>query len=171
MKGLMKLAVILFVVLLFCLPMYAGDTDKPHKCPFAGTKEKAPAEHAHKCEHSAQHCLDNLSANLRGRGVIGLDGDWDKELGGYRVTAYVEGTTARKAGVKLGDLLVKVNGIPLKDEATYAEDAMNRMPGEKGTITVLRDDVEHEMDITFMSMTDQMIAEEIGRHMLDSHLN
>jgi ketosteroid isomerase-like protein len=118
------------------------------------------AESSRKCEHDAEVCVEKMAAYLREKGVIGLDGNWENDTGGYRVKSYAEGTTAKSAGVLPGDLLVKVNGIPLADQEAYAKDG-----------AVLRDGSEHTMDITFMPITEQMIAEEIGRHMLEAHLN
>jgi ketosteroid isomerase-like protein len=124
-----------------------------------------------KCGHSSEHCLNWMAKSLKGRGMIGLDGEWVESLGGYRVDAFAEGTHAEAAGAQRGDLLIKVNGIRLSDQPAYAEDAAKRRPGQEATITVLRDGAEHTMTVTLIPLTEKAIAEEIGRHMLEAHLN
>jgi ketosteroid isomerase-like protein len=138
----------------------------------AATVAKAKAQAGQgKCPASTGDCLAHMARGLRGKGVVGLDGDWEEAAGGYRITAFAPGTKAEAAGVRIGDLLTKVNGIPLQDAEAYAADAANRQPGKPATITVVRDDQEHTLSVTLMEITDTMIAEEIGRHMLEYHLN
>jgi S1-C subfamily serine protease len=127
----------------------------------AGEKERCPL--------STDDCLKLMMKNLKGRGIIGLDGEWDEEQGGYLVREFVKGTTAKEAGVRPGDLLVKVNGIPLADQQAYAEDAVNRRPGREMTITVLRNEAKITMTVTLMALDADMIAEEICRHMMVGH--
>jgi C-terminal processing protease CtpA/Prc len=121
------------------------------------------------CPLSTDDCLKLMMKNLKGRGIIGLDGEWDEDRGGYLVREFVKGTTAKEAGVQPGDLLIKVNGIPLADQDAYTEDAVNRRPGREMTITVLREGKGITMTVTLMELDIDMIAEEIGRHMMIGH--
>jgi ketosteroid isomerase-like protein len=122
-----------------------------------------------RCPHGTQQCLNEQARKLKGRGVIGVDGRWDEN--GYRIASFAEGTTARSAGVRPGDLLVEVNGIPLSNQEAYAADAVNRLPGREVTITVLRDGAKQTMTVTLMHLTEKMMAEEIGQHLLAYHVD
>jgi ketosteroid isomerase-like protein len=118
----------------------------------------------------AKHTLQAMADDLRKRGMIGLDGDWDDSAGGYRVESFVAGTNAEAAGVLLGDVLTKINGIPLADREGAEADAANRVPGGEVSITVLRDGAERTMHVTLVSVPEKVMAEEIGRVVLNNYL-
>ena len=72
---------LLVVLLLVAVPLWAGDEeDKDQK-----KKEE--------CSASTQECLNYMVKNGRGRGIIGVDGEWDTETNSYRITAFVKGST------------------------------------------------------------------------------
>jgi len=61
------------------------------------------------------------------------------------VVAPIEGTPAYKAGIKAGDVIVKVDGEPIKD----LRGAVQKMRGPKGTrvlVTIVRPEVKEPMD-------------------------
>ncbi len=123
-----------------------------------------------KCPASTQDCLDHMVAKLMERGLVGVDGDWDDEAKGYMIEEFMEGSNAPAAGVQAGDMLVAVNGIPLSDEKATEADVPNRAPGAEVAITILREGVKHEMKVVLIPMTEEVIAEKIGHHML-AHAN
>jgi ketosteroid isomerase-like protein len=118
----------------------------------------------------AKQALQSMADDLRKRGMIGLDGDWDDSVGGYRVKTFVEGTNAEAAGVLLGDVLTKINGILLSDREGAEADAANRVPGREVSITVLREGAEQTMHLTLVPVPEKVMAEEIGRLMLNNYL-
>jgi C-terminal processing protease CtpA/Prc len=122
------------------------------------------------CTASTQDCLNKMAVKLKEKAIIGLDGEWEDANGGWRITGFAEGTTAKAAGVQKGDLLVKVNGVALTDKEGSMADAPNRQIGKQAEITVLRGGEEHTMTVTLMKMSDQMIAEAIGDHLLKGHV-
>jgi C-terminal processing protease CtpA/Prc len=124
-----------------------------------------------KCPYDTQVCLDQMVENLSGAGMIGLDGEWEEELGGYRIEKFAEGTTAENAGVRVGDLLIKVNGISMTDKEAYLADAKKRKPDQRATITVLRDGAERTMTVTLIRLTTNAIAHEIGLHLFNDHVS
>jgi S1-C subfamily serine protease len=107
-----------------------------------------------------------MVAKLMERGLIGVDGDWDDDTKGYVIEEFMEKSNAPAAGVQVGDMLVAVNGIPLKDSKATEADVLNRKPGDEVGITILREGVKHEMSVVLIPMTEEVIAEEIGHHML-----
>jgi ketosteroid isomerase-like protein len=119
----------------------------------------------------AKDTLEEFASALRKRAFVGLDGDWDDSVGGYRVSGFAEGTTAEDAGVREGDVLIEINGIPLTDREASQADAANRLPGREVDITVLREGSEQTMTVTLMAATEKMVAEEIGKFLLENYLD
>jgi ketosteroid isomerase-like protein len=120
---------------------------------------------------NAKNTLEEMAGALRKRAFVGLDGEWDDSVGGYRVSAFAEGTTAEDAGVRVGDVLIEINGIPLTDREASRADAANRLPGREAEITVLREGSELRMTVTLMAATEKLVAEEIGRFLLENYLD
>lgn len=83
------------------------------------------------------------------RGYIGvtfqeLDADRAKELGtkeidGLYVNSTLEGGAAAAAGLKKGDIIKKLNGEDVSSSASLQEKVGTMRPGDKLTLTVLRD--------------------------------
>jgi serine protease Do len=66
----------------------------------------------------------------------------EKQLGvreGALVTEVVSNSPAAKAGIKSGDVIVAVNGQKIKDSNDLQMAIMYRKPGERVTLTVVRD--------------------------------
>jgi ketosteroid isomerase-like protein len=114
--------------------------------------------------------LAELAESLRSRAYIGLDGDFDETTGGYTVSGFAEGSHAEEAGVLIGDVLVKINGIGLTDRTGSEADLPNRRPGKAARITVLRDGEEKTMTVTLMGATDKIVAEGLGEFLLQNYL-
>ena len=129
---------------------------------FAGEKQE--------CTLPAQECLDRMATEMLSAGIVGVEGDLDESTGGLRITGFIEGTNAEDAGVQMGDILVKVNGIALSDKEAYESGAAARMLGETAAITLLRDGAELTMDLTLVEIPYEMIEEEIGHHMATYHV-
>jgi ketosteroid isomerase-like protein len=136
-------------------------------------------DHQGLSEEDASQCKKLLEArddiygmvqNLKERAYIGLDGEWDEALSGYRVNGFAGGSHAEEAGVLAGDVLVKVNGIPLTDQQGSAKDAPNRVPGREAAITVLRDGAEKTMNVKLMGATRDIVADTIGEYVLDNYV-
>lgn len=121
------------------------------------------------CPATMEECLTSMIERFKKMGLIGLDGKWDPEIGGYRIENFLEGSVAEAAGVQVGDILVKVNGIALKDEEAYKADAKNRQPGDDVSVTVLRDGAPLTVRVTLIPVPADVMAREIGLHMMESH--
>lgn len=86
------------------------------------------------------------------------------------IIAPIEDTPADKAGVKAGDIIIKIDGESTKDLSL--QDAVSKLRGPKGTkvtITIVRENVEAPMDITMRreiivlkSVKSRVIDNEIG---------
>jgi C-terminal processing protease CtpA/Prc len=108
-----------------------------------------------------------MASHLMNKGLVGVDGEWDDEAGGFRIASFLEGSLARSAGVRVGDLLVAINGIALGDDEQTKADNGNRKPGSDASIIVERSGRKHEMNVTLVGMTEEQIARYVGYHMLD----
>ena len=125
------------------------------------------AGHGHeKCTAGTQECLNMMAKNLKQKGLVGVEGEWDEAIGGYRIDSFVEGANAKQSGIHAGDVMIAVNGIALNDkEASYA-DRQNRGPGKTAKITVLRGEEKVNVKVELVGMTEEQIARAVGGHML-----
>jgi serine protease Do len=71
--------------------------------------------------------------------------------GGVKVTELTEESAAKKAGIKEGDIITKIGETKIEDPDQLSETVRKHKPGDKVTITVLRDKKE------------QKIAAELGK--------
>jgi serine protease Do len=65
------------------------------------------------------------------------------------------GSPAEKAGLKAGDVVLAVNGQPIKDARALAEKISAASPGDKVQLTVLRDGQNQTFDVTLVQMPEQ----------------
>jgi len=72
-----------------------------------------------------------------------------KERDGILITDVLEGSAAKAAGVKKGDILIKLNGVNVKSSPELQEQVARYKPGDKVSMQVKRDGKEVTMDITF----------------------
>lgn len=135
----------------------------------------AVAGEGHKCTADTQACLNMMAQNLKSKGWVGIELDQDEESGKMTITAVVPESPASSAGLQEGDVLLAMNGIQLIEEnkeKTYA--AMKAMvPGKQVNYTVDRKGCCHkkggetEVAVTLGEIPDKLMAEWLGRHMLD----
>ncbi len=76
-----------------------------------------------------------------------------KDLRGFRVTQVFEGTEAKKAGLKVGDVLTGMNGGPLKANKLQDAEMLQRLvealtPGEKADLDVVRGSDASKVSVT-----------------------
>lgn len=81
----------------------------------------------------AEELKELTTATIGQFGGVGIE--IAPEKGAIRVISPVDGTPAYKAGIKAGDLIVKIDGQPVKDMTM--RDAVNKMRGKKGSKVVL----------------------------------
>ena len=122
-----------------------------------------------KCEHDAQACLNYLAKAYKDKGWAGVE--MDESGGSPAVTKVHPGTPAAKANVKIGDVLVAVNGLRLGEEN---KEALRELWGEMKagrtfTYTVERDGKERDLKLTLIPMSQEVLAAMVGRHMLEDH--
>ncbi|MCQ2114923.1 MAG: Do family serine endopeptidase [Bacteroidales bacterium] len=70
-------------------------------------------------------------------------------LNGVYVVEVASGSAAEAAGIKKGDVLVKIGGVNLKDGASVQEKVNSYRPGENAEITLIRDGKELVLNVEF----------------------
>lgn len=80
------------------------------------------------------------------RGLLGVQVEGSDENPGVRVTRVTPGLPAATAGIKSGDVLMKIDGVPLIGNASLTEQLSTREAGETVKVTYLRGDDEIEFE-------------------------
>jgi membrane-associated protease RseP (regulator of RpoE activity) len=88
-----------------------------------------------------------------GVSFIDMDSKFAKEKGfseikGVYVQSVNEGSAADDAGIKAGDLILKMGDIAVNSESEFKEILARHRPGDKVPITILRDNKEEVKDVT-----------------------
>lgn len=144
MKAYLKLLLPVLMVA-FAVPVFAGD---------------------YECTASTQECLDMMAAKLKAKGWVGVE--LAKEEGQLIVTKVIADSPAKAAGIKEGDVFYAVNGVKYADESEEMNELRAEMnPGKVFTFTVLRKEKEKELEVTLATLPDDVLAQWVGRHMLD----
>jgi len=127
----------------------------------------APA--GEKCPYSTQECLDYMANKMKDSGWVGVELDNEGMEAGWTVTRVIEGSPAEAAGIRVGDILVAINGIELnkdnKDKLAEAREAWK--PGSDVTWTMTRGTSPRDLQITLERMPADVLARFIGQHMLE----
>ena len=65
--------------------------------------------------------------------------------GGVKVTELTDESAAKKAGIKEGDIITKIGDTKIEDPDQLSETVRKQKPGDKVTVTVLRDKKEQKI--------------------------
>lgn len=92
----------------------------------------------------------SFSRKSRGKfGGVGIQVVMDRRQGGLLVTTPMVGTPAYEAGVQPGDLILKVDGVPLEHKrSTDAVELILGKPGTPVTLTLLHEGETEPVDVT-----------------------
>lgn len=122
------------------------------------------------CPYSTQECLDLMATKMKSSGWVGVElDDADDGVPGWPVTRVVEGSPAEAAGIRIGDVLLAINGIELTKEnrEKLGEAQKTWKPGSDVTWTMTRDSSPRDLQITLGRMPADVLARYIGEHMLE----
>jgi len=110
-----------------------------------------------------------MAKNLSNRGWVGIEMDDKGGVGMMVITKVIDASPAEKAGFKVGDALVAVNGVTFsEDNEKQLEDIKYSMtPGADFTYTVSRKGSKVDLDVELGSIPDHVKAQWIGGHMMD----
>ncbi len=73
------------------------------------------------------------------------------DLRGIYVEDVVPGGAAEKSGMRKGDVILKINGHPVNGKSELMEIVGQHNPGDKVTVTIIRDKTETDIPLTFVS--------------------
>ena len=122
-----------------------------------------------KCSASTQDCLNHMAKNLNNRGWVGIEMDDKGGVGMMVITKVIDGSPAEKAGFKVGDALVAVNGVEFSEEndkeLKNIQYAMS--PGADFTYTVSRKGSKVDLDVELGQLPDNVKAQWVGMHMME----
>jgi len=81
-----------------------------------------------------------------------LDDEFVKEnklnsLQGVYVNGLTKNGAAESSGIKIGDIITKINGVDIKSTPELQEQVGRYKPGDKLLVTVLRDDKEEKLNV------------------------
>jgi S1-C subfamily serine protease len=129
----------------------------------------AAGEKGKKCEMDTQACLTKMATALKDRGWVGIE--MDETSGRLTLTRVVPGSPAEAAGLRAGDVLVALNGVPFgkENEAKVKATQKAMTPGAKITYTVSRDGKDQPVEGTLGPLPREVLAQWVGAHMLDGH--
>jgi serine protease Do len=104
------------------------------------------------------------------RGYLGigpktLDYDEKKQYGveqGALVASVQDGTPAAKAGIQVGDVVVRYNGQGVKDEGSLRDLIARTKPNQSVNVTVHRDGADRNFTVTLGTAPDEPVADREG---------
>ena len=129
----------------------------------------AVAGDATKCNASTQDCLNHMTKSLNNRGWVGIEMDDKGGVGLMVITKVIEDSPAEKAGFRVGDALVAVNGVAFSEEnEKQLKDMQYSMtPGADFTYTVSRKGSKVDLHVELGKLPDNVKAQWVGHHMMD----
>ena len=68
---------------------------------------------------------------------------------GVYIVEVLKGSAADEAGIKVGDVIVAVDSVKVRNASAVQEQVNRFHPGDRTTVTVLRDGKEKVLDVTF----------------------
>jgi serine protease Do len=120
-----------------------------------------------KVNRSKYKTMEGLNAYALPRGRVGQGLTWDNDHfnlfsdvdenramlgvvteetdGGVKVTDITDESAAKKAGIKEGDIITKINDTKIDDPDKLSAEVRKHKPGEKVTVTLLRDKKEQKI--------------------------
>jgi predicted metalloprotease with PDZ domain len=118
-----------------------------------------------KCTTDTQTCLSHWAAKSGTQTWLGISKE--KTDAGYKVTAVDTGSPAEKAGFKVGDVLLAVNGMAVgSDELKKSYETIYKV-GATVKYTVNRSGKEQILQATLVKMPENVFAQMVGSHMLE----
>ncbi len=89
------------------------------------------------------------------------------EAGGALVADVLEDGPADKAGIRSGDIIIELDGAPVKNNSTFRNSVARIMPDKKAKLTVVRDGKRRNMTVQVGLLPDEERKEEQAEEVLD----
>jgi len=92
---------------------------------------------------------EDSTARVSFKVTLGIMPDYLFEGRGVKVDGVTQGKPASNAGIKRGDVLIKLGDIELKDMQTYMKALSKFSKGETAILFFMREGKEEQVNITF----------------------
>ena len=150
------------------IPARAGEPDTKG-CTLKAEKSRTGESGTRRCTAKLEVCVEYMTRKMKSSGWVGVELEIDEETGIFKVEQVLTGSPAEKAGIRPGDILKAVNGMPVSDfrEKMLAGEKGSWAPGQSITYTIRRDGASREIRIVLAAMPAEVLARYIGRHMLE----
>ena len=134
-------------------------------CGSAGTA--ARAVDGEPCTAGPAECVRRLGERLKASGWVGVELEFDEARGTHTIEKVLPGSPAETAGIRPGDVLVAINGVPLSGcgSRTLAEARKSWKPGGSVTYRLKRDGVDREITLTLGAMPADLLARYLTRYL------
>lgn len=123
-----------------------------------------------RCSSPAQDCLDHIVEKYRTRGWMGVEIEMYEDTGVIEITHVHKGAPADKAGLRVGDIILEADGMPVTPESLRNSKEMDERlkPGATIVFKVQRCEAEpFKTRITLIPTPDFIVAGYLGEHMLE----
>ena len=136
--------------------------------PLRAEDEKEEKKH---CTNRVEDCVRSMKEKFATRGWVGINMEASEEAGGVVLTWISPNSPAEDAGLKKGDLLTSLNGIPYDEanEENLRKEYESFRPGSIATFGVERNGEAMEIAVTLEPMPEEILAKWIGEHVLHDH--
>lgn len=130
---------------------------------FAGYSFAVPSSIAHKVVEDISK-FGSVQRGYLGVGISEVDGakvkSYDLKVNeGVRVESFAEQSAAREAGLKIGDVITKIDGHLIESVPQLQESIAQHKPSDKVVVNVNREGVDKELTVTLKSNTGTLVAE------------
>jgi len=130
---------------------------------FAGYSFAVPSSIAHKVVEDISK-FGSVQRGYLGVGISEVDGakvkSYDLKVDeGVRVENFADQSAAREAGIKVGDVITKIDGHNIESVAQLQEAIAQHKPSDKVLVNVNRDGADKEITVTLKSSAGTLVAE------------
>ncbi len=149
------------------LPLMAATAILVAPSVFAGDESKKGQQ----CSNEVEECVRAMKEQFSERGWVGINMEASEEAGGVVLTWVSPNSPGEDAGLKKGDLLTSLNGVPY-DEANkekLKQEYEAFRPSRTVTFGIERDGKGQDITVTLEPMPEEILAKWIGEHVLHYH--
>ena len=131
----------------------------------SGGEEKPKKE---QCNQTPHECVEYMSKKMRDSGWVGVELEFDGEL--FTIKKVIVGSPAGEAGLKVGDILLAIDGVPSREVANRMASGRNKpewKPGQQIKYKIEREGRGRTIEIEMARMPAHVLARYIGQHLID----
>ena len=121
-----------------------------------------------RCNQTTRECLDYMSRKMRASGWVGVELEFDGKK--FTVQKVIVGSPAKEAGLKVGDILLAIDGVPAREVADRMVSRRNRpkwKPGQLIKYKIEREGRGRTIEIEMTRMPAHVLARYIGQHLIE----